>query len=443
MLLNFYPNSQRAWHTSLLLACLLLTACAAEKNQYLVENPDGKASMGDITQTKYLVTADHTQAVIQYRAPESTTIKTPVDILILFDRTGSMREVISTTASAASGIVKDIQKDAPNTRFSVASVSDYSPLFTPSQDKRTWLLHSDFTLDAATVAQASADITLSNGGDIPEAYSRGLYEAAALAWRPEAKKIIIFFGDSTDHPVDPGRDEILGTADDLTMASVLAQLKAQDISVIAIHTRNDAEVVQQFNVISQATQGTTVPLHSAESSSQVIKASIKGALSKPASMAVVGDYADWISMGVDDSGGRGQHDYMIDINIPQGTPAGVYPIQLRLINEDQDDLFAQAFRNKLFEIKVITGWYNHPLVLWLPLGLLLAYLLLCSLRMLKGGYKHSIAVTSNAKFDANRYTLSYLLLDLLAIVSAISVLTALYLCWNGLVLSQLLDTLFG
>lgn len=443
MLLNFYQNARRAWHASLLLACLLLTACTAEQSQYLVETPDGKASMGDISQTKYLITADHTQAVIQYRAPESTAIKAPVDILILFDRTGSMQEVISTTASAASGIVHDIQKDAPNTRFAVASVSDYSPLFTPSEDKRTWLLHSDFTLDAATVAQASADITLSNGGDIPEAYSRGLYEAAALAWRPEAKKIIIFFGDSTDHPVDPGRDETLGTADDLTMSGVLTQLKAQAISVIAIHTRNDAEVVQQFNAISQATQGTTVPLNNAEASSQVIKASIKGALSKPASLTAVGDHADWISTRVDDSRGRGHHDYILDINVPQGTPAGVYPIQLRLTSEDPDDLFAQAFKNKPFEVNVITGWYNHPLALWLPLGLFLVYLLWCSFRMLKGGYKHAIAVTSNARFDPNRYTLSYLLLDLLALTSAISVLAALYLCWNGMVLSQLLNALFG
>jgi hypothetical protein len=443
MLLNFYQRTQRAWLASLLLAGLLLSSCAAEQNQYLVETPDGKASMGNITQTKYLIGTDHAQAAIAYRAPASTVIKAPVDILILFDRTGSMQEVISTTASAAAGIVSDIQKDAPNTRFAVASVCDYSPLFTPSQDTRTWLLHSDFTLDASTVAKASGEITLSDGGDIPEAYSRGFYEAAALAWRPEAKKIIIFFGDATDHPVDPGRDETLGTADDLTMSSVLTQLKAQGISVIAIHTRNDAEVIQQFNTISQATQGTTVPLDNAESSSQVIKASIKGALSKPASLTAVGDQADWISTRVDDSAGRSELDYQLNIKVPPNTPAGVYPIQLLLSSENADDSFAQAFKQKPFTIKVITGWYNHPLALWLPVLVFLAYLVWCSLRMLRGGYKHSISVTSNAQFDANRYTLSYLLLDLLALTSAISVLTALYLCWNGLVLSQLLNALFN
>lgn len=394
--------------------------------------------MGEISQTKYLITAHHTQATIQYRAPESTNIKAPVDIVILFDRTGSMKQVISATASAASSIVSDIQKDAPNTRFAVASVSDYSPLFTSSDDKRTWLLHSDFTLDAATVAQASADIALSNGGDIPEAYSRGLYEAAALAWRPEAKKIIIFFGDSTDHPVDPGRDETLGTADDLTMTAVLAKLKAQAISVIAIHTRNDAEVVEQFNAISQATQGTTVPLNNAESSSEVIKASIRGALTQPASLAAFGEHTDWVTTEVDNSNGHSQLDYLVDIRVPEGTPAGVYPIQLVLNSDNPDDAFAQGFKNKPFEIKVITGWHNHPIVPWIPLGLFLAYLLWCSLRMLRGGYKHSIAVTSNARFDPNRYTLSYLLLDLFALTSAIGLLTALYLCWSGLVLSQIL-----
>lgn len=438
MLLNLIHRAQRARLVSLLLAGLLLCGCAAEQNQYLVETPDGNATMGSISQTKYLMSADQVQATIQYNAPESTVIKVPVDILILFDRTGSMKEVISATANAASSIVNDIQKDAPNTRFAVASVSDYSPLFTSSDDKRTWLLHSDFTLDAATVAQASADIALSNGGDIPEAYSRGLYEAAALAWRPEAKKIIIFFGDSTDHPVDPGRDETLGTADDLTMTGVLAELKTQAISVIAIHTRNDAEVIQQFNTISQATQGTTVPLNNAETSSQVIKASIKGALARPASLAAFGKYADWVATRVDDSNGRGHIDYLVSISVPEGTPTGVYPLQLSLSSDNPDDAFAQGFKNKPFEIKVITGWYNHPLVLWMPVLTFLTYLLWCSLSMLRGGYKHAVAVTSNARFDANRYTLSYLLLDLLALTSVISLLTKLYLCWNGLVLSQII-----
>jgi len=448
MLLNFHQKAQRTWRAcrvlaSLYLASLILGACTVEPNQYKVETSDGKASMGEISQTKYLITSKQAQTALAYRAPESTIIKAPVDILILFDRTGSMQEVISTTASAASSIVSDIQKDAPNTRFAVASVCDYSPLFTPSQDKRTWLLHSDFTLDAATVAKASTEITLSDGGDIPEAYSRGLHEASALAWRPEAKKMIIFFGDATDHPVDPGRDETLGTADDLTMPKVLAQLKSQSISVIAIHTRNDAEVVQQFNTISQATDGAVVPLNNAESSSQVIKSSIKGALAKPATLNAVGNYAEWISTAVDGSDGRGELDYLVNINVPEGTPAGVYPITLFLSSDNPDDLFAQAFKSKPFEIKVITGWYNHPLVLWLPLLVFLSYLAWCSLRMLRGGYKHSIAVTSNARFDANRYTFSYLLLDLLALSSMISLLTALYLCWNDLVLSQLLNALFS
>jgi len=246
MLLNLYRHIKQAWLVSFMLACLLLSSCSLDQNQYVVETPDGKASMGNIHQTEYLITSNQAQADIQYRATESKVMKAPVDILFLFDRTGSMKEVINTTASAASGIVNDIQKSAPNTRFAVASVCDYSPIFTSSQDKRTWILHADFTLDADAVAKASDDIVLTNGGDIPEAYSRGFYEASLLGWRYNAKKIIIFFGDATDHPVDPGRDETLGTNDDLTLDKVLAMLKAQSISVIAIHTLNSPEVIQQF-----------------------------------------------------------------------------------------------------------------------------------------------------------------------------------------------------
>lgn len=421
----------------ILLLCVacVLTNCGAEQNQYIVDTPDGKASIAEVRQTKYLLSHQQTQATIQYLPPQNIKIRTPVDILILFDRTGSMRNVIESTADASTDIVKQVQTYAPNTRFAVASVSDYSPLFSSSKDKRTWLLDADFTLEAANIANAIANIKLVKGGDLPEAYSRGLNESTLLNWRADAKKIIVFFGDSTDHPIDPGRDEKLGTTDDLTMPSVLAKLKAQGINVIGIHTRNTAEVIQQFEQIGQSTGGATISLDDASAATKTIQSSIKTALAKPAALQAIGEHADWVSTQT--IGGEGKVDYKININLPENTPAGVYPIQLFLTPSSEDDFFANSIKEQPFEIKVITGWINHPLLIWLPLVLFLVYLLWSSMAMLKGGYQSLISVTSNEHYDINRYQLAYLWLDILAYSSLVSLITAVYLYWHGLVLSQL------
>ncbi|KMZ60665.1 hypothetical protein ZOSMA_5802G00010 [Zostera marina] len=420
-----------------MIASFVLVACSPSSGQYAFNLPDGQTTVGAAHQTKHLITSQHTQAKIAINAPPHK-IKAAVDILLLFDRTRSMKNVIRTTANAATDIVEDIQSNVPDTRFSVATVGDYSPLFTDSADKRTWLLNTDFTFSAKEIEKAAHNISLTSGGDLPEAYSRGLYEASELNWRKGAKKIVIFFGDSIDHPIDPGRDEILGTADDLNMQQVLAILKAKKITVIGIRTVNDPSVVNQFNRISSITGGKSVSLDKASASSEVIIASIKNTLAKPAVLIAQGRFSPWVTTKLMPSKQKQRTLYNIDIKVPDNTPIGVYNIPLKFYSATPNDALVNALRNSPIDIKIITGWYNHPIVLWLPILLLLTYLAWTGLAMIRGGYKRSISVTSKAKYDTNRYTPSYLALDILAMVSILSTAVAIYLCVNQLVLSEIL-----
>ena len=416
-----------------------ISACSNKANLYLVETPDGKASMGAISQTKYLLNARTGSTNIDYSGPASQTIKAPLDVLILFDRTASMQDVISTTANAAKKIVADVQKIAPDTRFAVAAISDYSPLFTDDADDRTWLLLTDFTYKAGVVQAASKDIQLVNGGDTPEAYVRGLYEASELAWRGNAIKVIIFFGDATAHSPDPGRDKTFNTADDLQMDAVLKTLKAKNITVIGIHTKNDSEVLAEFNRISESTSGKTVPLDNASESASMIKNAITDALPDAANLQAAGDYASWISTTNTGKSKPNHIDYNININVPDSAPAGVYVIPLTLVAATAEaDPMMQAFANKTFEIKLITGWYNHPLVLWLPLLALLLCLLYSAIKLLRGGYSQSRHVSSKTSYNAESYSFGHLLLDVLALASLVCTSLAVYLAATGQVLSQIL-----
>jgi hypothetical protein len=395
--------------------------------------------MGAISQTKYLLNARTGSANIEYSSSAAQTIKAPLDVLILFDRTASMQDVISTTANAAEKIVADVQKIAPDTRFAVAAVSDYSPLFTDDIDKNTWLLLTDFTYKADAVQAASKDIKLVNGGDTPEAYVRGLYEASQLAWRDKAIKVVIFFGDATAHTPDPGRDETFDTADDLQMDKVLTTLKAKNITIIAIHTKNDSEVLAEFNRISESTSGKTVPLNNASESASMIKNAITDALPDAPNLQATGDLASWISSTNTGKSKPNHIEYTININVPDSVPAGVYAIPLKLVATTTDtDPMMQAFADKSFEIRLITGWYNHPLVLWLPLLALLLVLLCSAIYLLKGGFSHARHVTSKKSYDVDGYGFTHLLLDVLALTSLVCTSLAVYLAATGQVLSQLL-----
>ncbi len=88
------------------------------------------------------------------------------------------------------------------------------------------------------------------GGDEPEAYTRALHESYAdnaIAWRSDARRFVVMFGDYVPHDdninervasppidpgdvwrahvspyvLDPGRDGVSGTADDLDLQIVL------------------------------------------------------------------------------------------------------------------------------------------------------------------------------------------------------------------------------
>ncbi len=427
----------------LVLASFCLSACTSHSGQYTTQSDDGKASIGNTHHTKYIFSNNDTKNVnIAYRANLSQTVKTPIDVLILFDRTASMENFIHTTANAAEKIVGDVQNIAPDTRFAVAAVSDYSGIFTDDADKRTWLVLTDFTYKAAAVQAASKSIILTNGGDTPEAYVRGLYEASEMTWRADAKKIVIFFGDATSHTQDPGRDETIGTADDLEINAVLVTLKAKNIAVIAIHTRNDADVLAEFNQISQGTQGKTVPLNNASDSANVIKQSITENLADPPNMQANGNFANWVTTSNTGKASQTNIDYQVQISPPAGTPAGVYTIPLSLVpSKGSGGQLIDAFIGKPFEIKVITGWINHPLLPWLPLLLLLIFLVVSAFLMMRGGYSQTRHVTSKRGFDAQSYDFAHLILDLLAISCLIGTAVAIYLYATNQVLSQLISSL--
>jgi hypothetical protein len=182
------------------------------------------------------------------------------DVMFVFDTTGSMGGAISEAQSEINEAMTQISSSIPDVQFGLASMADYGydtlnynglpeeffydeeiPADVP------WVLHQAITPNQALVSSELLKLTADGGGDSPEAYGRALYESdvnPAVAWRPGARGVIVLIADDVPHDnelnegipaefwdespfntgVDPGRDNTLGTSDDLDWQAVLKQL---------------------------------------------------------------------------------------------------------------------------------------------------------------------------------------------------------------------------
>jgi hypothetical protein len=104
------------------------------------------------------------------------------------------------------------------------------------------------------MAAAINALTIGSGADGPQDYTRIVHEAyndSNLHWRTDAKRILILFGDNVPHDTafdnnndgtpdnrggDPGRDTILGTADDLDFETEVANADAAGVHIMAVYS---------------------------------------------------------------------------------------------------------------------------------------------------------------------------------------------------------------
>jgi hypothetical protein len=121
-------------------------------------------------------------------------------------------------------------------------------------------LDQSVTPNTLDVENAINGLVLGYGADGPQDYTRIFYESYAdpnVSWRPGAKRILVNFGDNVPHDCnlnegvsggtwttggDPGRDEIMGTADDLDLQTVLGDMATNGVVLLEAHTTSYANV---------------------------------------------------------------------------------------------------------------------------------------------------------------------------------------------------------
>lgn len=185
------------------------------------------------------------------------------DIMLSFDLTSSMALALNDAKSNALNIIAGVRTLVPDSYFGVMSHMDYNGIFSYCEYSNTYggnysgyaadypySLDLGLTVDQVEVASKINDLELGWGADTYEDYTRILYESYAdvnIGWRPGSKKILLAWLDNFPHDcdidlgwglistgVDPGRDAIAGTSDDLDFDAVLLEMQSNNISPIVI-----------------------------------------------------------------------------------------------------------------------------------------------------------------------------------------------------------------
>ncbi len=250
---------------------------------------------------------------------DSPLVVSQLDVVFLMDVTGSMGDELDVVKSEAAVIMQNLRDLVADTHFAVATFADYpgfrdtqySGLYGSSSDY-PWHLDQDLTADITHVDRAINRVSLLNGEDGPEAYTRALYEVQTLSWRPGSRHLVIMFGDAFPHDrtffgedtgVDPGRDAIADTADDLQLRRVVADLAAGNINVIAVNTADfeHANIARFFRYAAEETGGQYFRLGSAEQIPEAIETLVSGQIAaiNQIGISAADPYNDWLNINPD------------------------------------------------------------------------------------------------------------------------------------------------
>jgi hypothetical protein len=308
-----------------------------------------------------------------------------------------MREVIDEMRAGAGALVRAMRARNPNGAFGVASFADYQP-------KMPWRLDRDITDNVDAVIQAIARLRLYDGKDLAEAYSRALHEARFVGWRPGARRFVVllgdapardpnFYGESTG--VDPGRDGIPGTDDDLRFAEVVRDLAVDRTVVLSYYyVPGDDRARKGFEFLAAQTGGAAIPVRDVKQLPAAIVAGLSEQSFALPQIVVPPEFTDWVNVATGKRSRRGElreYLYTIRVGVPRRAASGIRRLLLTAGYEEA---------NRRVEIggtrvTLLTGLRYHPV--WRGLLVVVAFLVVLAWRrrLMRGSFRflHSGHVT--------------------------------------------------
>jgi len=306
-------------------------------------------------------------SVIELKTVCIPEIPPKADVVFAFDLTGSMGGIIATAKSQATNIMTALAALPDNDiQFGVMSYMDYphdyydycgytasyggGPDYAYSLDQSVTGVTSD-------VADAINDLSLGWGNDGPQDYTRIFYESYAdgsVAWRDGAKRILVNFGDNVPHDCDlnegvdetwvwstggdPGRDEVMETADDLDLQAVLLGMSENGVVLLESHTTSYASA--HWDYWTGLTGGSRFTTSSSTLVEDIVTA-VEGALDIPAvyglHLEASSGFVPWIGAEPSVYPGPLYTDdcvpFVLTITVPEGTEDGAHEFTISAVDD--------------------------------------------------------------------------------------------------------------
>ncbi|MSR86169.1 VWA domain-containing protein [Candidatus Woesearchaeota archaeon] len=126
---------------------------------------------------------------------QDTVSCSSLDILFLYDVTGSMESTLASARQTGMRLLRGIKAQCKDVRFAFATVADF-PVYGGVTDS-PYTLVSAFSSSPDLSYKAVEHLLVSGGGDSPEAYPYALRKASNEDWREDAQRFVVLVADST------------------------------------------------------------------------------------------------------------------------------------------------------------------------------------------------------------------------------------------------------
>jgi len=287
-----------------------------------------------------------------------TASSVPLDVLFILDLSSSLIDELAECKSEATNMMNQINSSYADSKFGVASFMDYPGTFTyPGYSKEygdalsgdyAWNLDQDLTTNTGIVATTINNLVMGYGGDVPQDYTRVLYESQFVGWRANAIKVVVLMGDAATHDEDfydpftfggdPGRDATAGTADDLDFQTVIGELASADIHIITINSFTgvpDPFAVFSFTYMAEQTGGLYRELGDVDDIPATIVAAVQTtAKFTSITLQAASGYENWFSFtpfSYSNVGDGETKTFQITLNAPAGTNPGTYQFDIYVV----------------------------------------------------------------------------------------------------------------
>jgi hypothetical protein len=287
------------------------------------------------------------------------------DVVFVFDLTGSMSSALSDAKANAIDIMDDLDVLISDAQYGVMSHMDYTERYTSHGYTGTYgyttygdypySLDQSVTADRTAVSDAITALALGGGADGPESYTRPMYESYAdpsVGWRSGAKRILIMLNDNVPHDNDlnegvpgktgtwttggdPGPDELILTADDLDLQTVLGKMADNDIVLLVV--RYYSYAIDYWEYWAGLTGGAVYEASSYGDLAPAVAELVGGEAAHVDTLTLKAetDYEEWLTtvtpaeyLDIDIPTEGIDKEFDITITVPAGTPPGTYTFNI-------------------------------------------------------------------------------------------------------------------